>query len=522
AGARPRPGRRPAHRRGPRRRARLRHGTDPAAARGRGAGRGLAPRRLAARARESVFPRGPIPPKFFASRRFRLPCHPGGWHAADPPVSGAAGCSHQPAFPGLRGRHTRVSVLAPRPRSTNASLLGGSMPARRHTLVSAAALALALPAHAQSDFIAFESGPVRPMAMSPDGTRLYVVNTPDARLEIFALGAGGIAHVGAVPVGLEPVAVAMRGNNEAWVVNHLSDSVSIVDVSASPPRVKRTLLVGDEPRDIVFAGPDRAFITTAHRGQHRSHPSLDGVPGAGDPQLTTPGVGRADVWVFDADAPGSGFGGTPLAILNLFGDTPRALAVTPDGGTVYAAVFKSGNQTTTVSEGAVCNGFHTAGPCTVDGRMMPGGLPPPSTNVEGEPAPETGLIVKYDPDTDAWRDPLGRDWSNAVLFDLPDEDVFAIDAATLTQTAVYNSVGTTLFNMAVNPVSGALYVSNTEARNEVRFEGPGIFGGSSVVGHLAESRITVVTPGGVFPRHLNKHIDYDISPAPVGTSAHSL
>ena len=39
--------------------------------------------------------------------------------------------------------------------------------------------------------------------------------------------------------------------------------------------------------------------------------------------------------------------------------------------------------------------------------------------------------------------------------------------------------------MAVNPVSGAVYVSNTESRNEVRFEGPGVFGGSTVQGHLA-------------------------------------
>jgi hypothetical protein len=30
------------------------------------------------------------------------------------------------------------------------------------------------------------------------------------------------------------------------------------------------LLVGDEPNDIVFARGDRAFITTAHRGQQRT------------------------------------------------------------------------------------------------------------------------------------------------------------------------------------------------------------------------------------------------------------
>ena len=120
-------------------------------------------------------------------------------------------------------------------------------------------------------FVEFESGQVRPLALSPDHTRLFAVNTPDDRLEIFAVGvSGGLVHTGSVPVGLEPVAVEARTNGEVWVVNHLSDSISVVDVSSNPPRVIRTLLVGDEPRDIVFAGPsgNRAFITTAHRGQN--------------------------------------------------------------------------------------------------------------------------------------------------------------------------------------------------------------------------------------------------------------
>jgi DNA-binding beta-propeller fold protein YncE len=373
-------------------------------------------------------------------------------------------------------------------------------------------------------YTTFESGQVRPLALSPDGTRLFAVNTPDARLEIFDVNAGGVAWRASVPVGLEPVAVAARTDSEVWVVNHLSDSVSVVDVGSDPPRVVRTLLVGDEPRDIVFAGTGgtRAFITTAHRGQQRTDPSISGVPGAGDPQFTAPGIGRADVWVFDATALGNTIGGTPLAIKTLFGDTPRALAVSADGNTVYAAIFKSGNQTTVLSEGAVCNGFENAAPCIVQGETMPGGLPPPSTDANGEPAPETGLIVKFDPATGKWRDPIGRDWSAAVRFELPDEDVFAIDANTLAQSAVFTHVGTTLFNMAVNPATGTLYVSNTESRNEVRFEGPGIFGGSTVQGHLAESRITVVSGSGVFPRHLNKHIDYDILPAPPGTKQHSL
>ncbi|MFW6067601.1 MAG: YncE family protein [Myxococcota bacterium] len=380
-------------------------------------------------------------------------------------------------------------------------------------------------ATAQPGFVAFESGPVRPLALSPSGDLLFATNTPDGHLEIFDVGAGGeLAHRGSVAVGMEPVAVAARTDEEVWVVNHLSDSVSIVDVPSR--RVVRTLLVGDEPRDIVFAGPDgsRAFVTTAHRGQHRTHPSLAGVPGAGDPELTTPGVGRADVWVFDADDLGDAVGGVPAAIVVLFGDTPRPLAASPDGSTVYAGVFHSGNRTAVVPEGAVCDGFDAADPCEVDGTTMPGGLPGPSANADGDPAPETGLVVQYDPMADAWLDDEGRDWSGAIRFDLPDYDVFALDAATLEEQpgSPVAHVGTTIFNLAVNPVTGVLYASNTEARNRTRFEGPGVHGGSTVQGRLHEARITVIEDGEATPRHLNGHIDYDVRPAPPGTAQHSL
>jgi DNA-binding beta-propeller fold protein YncE len=358
-------------------------------------------------------------------------------------------------------------------------------------------------------FTEFESGQVRPLAMAPDRTKLFAVNTPDNTLEIFDITSEGLALRARVPVGLEPVAVAARNDHEVWVVNHLSDSVSVVSLSHTP-RVTRTLLVGDEPRDIVFAGtPSRAFITTAHRGQQRTDPSIASVPGAGDPQFTTPGVGRADVWVFNPADLGTAFGGRPARIMTFFTDTPRALAVSPDRKTVYVAGFKTGNQTTTVPEGMLCDGFDPSTPCTSeDGSVSPGGNPGPATNFEGKQAPEVGLIVKFNNATQRWEDELGRNWNHAVRFNLPDKDVFAVNANTMTQTAAFSHVGTTLFNMVANPATGRLYVSNTEAFNHVRFEGPGIFGGSTVQGHLAETRVTVISGSTVTPRHLNKHIDY--------------
>jgi DNA-binding beta-propeller fold protein YncE len=347
-------------------------------------------------------------------------------------------------------------------------------------------------------FTLFESGQVRPLALSPSGKFLFAANTPDDRLEVFRIKNHGLEPYASIPVGLEPVAVAARSDDEVWVVNHLSDSVSVVELTQGghSGRVVRTLLVGDEPRDIVFGGPgkNRAFITTAHRGQNVPY----------DPQLTVPGVGRADVWVFDADHLGGTLTGTPLTIITLFSDTPRALAVSPDGSKVYAAAFHSGNRTTTVHEAFV-----------PDGGQAAGGLPAPNTDAAGVRQPETGLIVKFN--GTHWVDELNRAWDDQIRFSLPDKDVFVINAnadppAQLAGAAgFYRGVGTILYNMVVNPVNGKVYVSNTEADNEKRFEGPGTFAGHSIRGHLHESRITVLGPAGsVAPRHLNKHINYAV------------
>ncbi len=342
--------------------------------------------------------------------------------------------------------------------------------------------------HPFGSFVAFESGPVRPMAISPNGNLLFTTNTPDNRLEVFRIHAAGLTAISSIDVGMEPVAVAVRSNTEVWVVNHLSDSISIVKLNQTGTwRTVRTLKVGDEPRDILFAGPgsSRAFITTAHRKSFED-------PGAWE-------SGNADVWVFDANKLGDPADGVPLTIINFFSDVPRALAATPDGSTVYAAAFMSGNQTTAIPY-----------------QKVAGDQPPPLTNHEGEPIRELALIVKWD--GQAWIDGGGRDMSHLVDLTLPDYDIFTIDAnaATPTMTSSVSGVGTTLFNMVVHPQTGKLFVSNLEARNNVRFEGPGVFGGTTVRGHFVENRITVIDGTTVTPHHLNKHIDYNTFP---GTQA---
>lgn len=349
------------------------------------------------------------------------------------------------------------------------------------------------------NYMNFESGPVRPIVTSEDKKLVFVANTAANCLEIYRARGSELTRISALSVGLDPVAVSVRNGHEVWVVNHMSDSVSIVDISGQP-KVVNTLLVGDEPRDIVFAGTQqkKAFITTAHRGQNHPNFSIE--------DLSTPGLGRADVWVYNLDTAGALQDDTPNDILSLFTDTPRALAVSADKRFVYAAGFFTGNQTTVIM------------PQALD-RPKAG----PHDSVDGAEEPGTGLIVKFN--GEHWVDELGQEWDNEVLLSLPDLDVFKIDADTNPPKMIqsHSGVGTVLFNMAVNPISGAIYVSNTNARNEVRFEGAGSRS-TSVRGHFLENNITVIK-GSVRPVHLNPHVDFSLpieTESPENIKAHSI
>jgi YVTN family beta-propeller protein len=325
------------------------------------------------------------------------------------------------------------------------------------------------------DFRNFESAHVHPLALSASGTQLYAVNTPDDRLAIFDVGpSGALTFAGDVPVGVDPVSCRQRpGTNEVWVVNHLSDTVSVVDALAR--RLVATISVGDEPTDVVFAS-GRAFVTLA---------------------------GRDDkVRVYNAATRAQ------IASLDLFGDDPRALAANAAGTEVYAVVLESGNRTTALFSALVSSG---------------GGAPPPTPprNPTLGPAPLTSLIVQFNPANGRWEDETGKNWSSEVGFTMPDQDVFVIDADAATPSVVrtISTVGTALFDVAVSPATGRLWIPNTDSLNVVRFE-------PKLRGHLVETRVSIVDPAGgagaVTAVDLNPHIDYAVSPGSPAEVAQSL
>ena len=80
-------------------------------------------------------------------------------------------------------------------------------------------LLLSVGAFAQStNFVNFEGKQTRPIRLSPDGQRLFAVNTPDSRLSVFDVSnPGNPILIAEIPVGIEPVSVNPLNSDEAWV-----------------------------------------------------------------------------------------------------------------------------------------------------------------------------------------------------------------------------------------------------------------------------------------------------------------
>ncbi len=171
--------------------------------------------------------------------------------------------------------------------------------------------------------INFESPHVHPIDVTPNGSRLLAVNTAAHRLEVFQINGSDLNLVASIPVGIDPVSVRARNNEEAWVVNHISDSVSVINLDQQT--VTHTLKTDNEPADVVFAGsPLRAFVSAseANRINVFNLSNLEAAP----------------------------------AELVLDGEDPRALAVSEDGQTVCAAIFESGNNTGIVANSGFSGG----------------------------------------------------------------------------------------------------------------------------------------------------------------------
>ncbi len=93
------------------------------------------------------------------------------------------------------------------------------------------------------------------VAVSPDGTRVYVANTVSGTVSVIAVNRIANSYdtvVATIPVGTEPYALALtpRGR-KLYVANSRSNTVSVIDTATN--RVTRTIAdVGFEPRGIAI------------------------------------------------------------------------------------------------------------------------------------------------------------------------------------------------------------------------------------------------------------------------------
>ncbi|MBI5864386.1 MAG: hypothetical protein HZB38_07750, partial [Planctomycetes bacterium] len=340
----------------------------------------------------------------------------------------------------------------------------------------AAALGLASAAHAQTGFVHWETPHVNPITLTPSGNLLLAVNTADNRLEVFRFAPGGAPiWVRSIAVGLDPVSVRARTDNEIWVVNHISDSISIVDLPSG--RIVRTIQTGDEPADVVFAGsPQRAFVSVSQLNQVR---------------------------VFDP----ANLAAAPT-ILTIQGEDPRALAVDAAGSTVFVGIFESGNKTTSIPIPVV---NQVTGP-------YGGQNPPPNSGNQFSPPidpllpppPPVALILRQNA-AGQWMDDNNRNWSAFVPWAMHDQDVAMINTSTLAITYA-RGLMTTVMNLAVRP-DGVVTAIGAEATNEIRFE-PNV---NSTFVRCEMSSFNPAAPNVVNTVDLNPHLDYSVRTLPQAT-----
>lgn len=304
----------------------------------------------------------------------------------------------------------------------------------------------------------FEAPQVHPITLTPDGSKLLAVNTSDNRLSVFQIVDGTPSLVDEIPVGLQPVSVAARNDQEVWVVNWLSDSISIVDLKTK--NVKQTIDVGDEPTDIVFLD-QKAYVCLS------------------EPRL---------VKVFDLNDLNS----QPKQI-EINAKKPRALSVDPLGKRIFVSVFDSSNKTAVVPFNLV---------------REAGGAPPPNPAMSPTlpPAPRTALIVK-EISKNTWADETGdTKWTKYIPYSVEDVDLVVINAnEPQLKTTEIRSIGTHINNTILDSATNRLFVVNTESNNLVRFE-------PNIRGRFIDTRVSIVdlsSRNKITTMDLNPHINYD-------------
>ena len=263
----------------------------------------------------------------------------------------------------------------------------------------------------------FESPHSRPIALHPDGGRVYVVNTPAGTVDV--LDADTHAIVDRVQVGVEPVGIAIRPDGlEVWVSNHVSDSVSVIDADATKATFHQVLHTiqtfdaetrstrFDEPVGIAFVSNEKAYVALSSTNE----------------------IAVIDVLTR-----------TLNDRLTITAQDPRAMVVRNDR--LYVIPFESNNQTGV--SGCLPENLDSDPNCTFDADAHV--VNAPDGNAQS-------LSLNYVLD-------IVRDSR------IPDRDLYIFDTETDELLEIVDTLGTLLYGIAVDS-DGTVFVAQAEARND--------------------------------------------------------
>lgn len=371
----------------------------------------------------------------------------------------------------------------------------------------------------QGSYVNYETPHVHPLDISPDGTKLAAVNTPGGYVEIFNINGtnGSLTLANSIRVGVDPVTARWRTNSELWVINQISDSISVIDVdSGTLSQSIITYLLADGDSDSLLEGSpngdepaDVAFVTIS-----------------GDPYAYVSCSRTDTIQIYDLDVVSP----APYIFVGEYvieGEDPRMLA--SNANYLYAAIFESGNSTTLIAgENGTSAGFppndaarndlaqtdhpyytphasyNAVNPAPNDGTWnsdLSSGISASDLGdynahgksiavldmlAEGVSAPSTSIIVRKDfDDGDKWKDDNGVDWTRYISgdrasqsgrvsgWDMLDNDIYCLTldgADTETYAERLMNICMAVEVIPAGDNAGNVIMVGIDSTNEIRFE----------------------------------------------------
>ena len=245
------------------------------------------------------------------------------------------------------------------------------------------------------------------------GNLVYVVNTPADTLDVIDTKTNQVVH--RINVGIDPVSVIVRPrSHEVWVANHISDTISVVDIDPASPFYHHIVA--------TVQAVDRYTFKT-------EFDEPVGIAFSTDGKKAYVALGPANqVAVINADQ---------RAIVKRLGinaQDPRALVVR--GSRLYVIAFESGNTTQ----------LSGCSPNAIDGDIC--------TYDAVQETHTTNNVLSLNYDVDIVRNPK-----------VPDRDLFVFDTRNDRLLHEVEGTGTLLYGLTVDGKRN-IYIAQAEARND--------------------------------------------------------